>query len=283
MIEVFSKASQLGKKLKELKSADNSIGFVPTMGALHEGHLTLAKKAKKNNDVVVVSIFVNPTQFNDKKDLDNYPRHLDNDVALLESIGVDFVYAPEINDVYPHGLDAESKINLGGLDQVMEGKFRPGHFEGVAQVVKRLLDIVMPDKLYMGQKDFQQAAIVQFMITNLGIPVQLVICPIVREPHGLAMSSRNVRLSVEGRQTAGIIYKTLKAVKRMKGKKPLTEVTQMAFEKLNKPPFEAEYFEIVDGKTLKSLANWSDAEHIVACVAVNLEGVRLIDNIIIQS
>jgi pantoate--beta-alanine ligase len=283
MIEVFSKASDLRKKLKELKSARSSVGFVPTMGALHEGHLTLAKKAKKNNDIVVVSIFVNPTQFNDKKDLDNYPRHLDNDVALLESIGVDFVYAPEINDVYPQGLDAESKINLGGLDQVMEGKFRPGHFEGVAQVVKRLLDIVMPDKLYMGQKDFQQAAIVQHMISDLGIPVQLVICPIVREPHGLAMSSRNVRLSDKGRQTAGIIYKTLKAVKRMKGKKPLTEVNQMAFKRLNQPPFQAEYFEVVDGKTLKSLANWSDAAHIVACVAVNLEGVRLIDNIVIQS
>lgn len=282
MIEVFTKASDLQKKISDLKMRSCTIGFVPTMGALHDGHLKLVKKAKKSNSIVIVSIFVNPTQFNDKKDLDNYPRDLDNDVALLTRTGADLVYAPTVEDVYPQGIDADSKIDLGELDQMMEGHFRPGHFEGVAQVVRRLLNIVSPDKLYMGQKDYQQAAIVQHMISDLNIPVQLVICPIVREPHGLAMSSRNVRLSDEGRQTAGIIFKTLKAVKRMKGKKPLREVAQKAIDKLNTPPLQAEYFEIVDGKTLRSLSEWSDATHIVACAAVNLEGVRLIDNIIIQ-
>lgn len=283
MIKVLYKEEELKKFLGNIRKENKSIGFVPTMGALHDGHLKLVKNAKKNNSIVVVSIFVNPTQFNDKKDLDKYPRNLDNDVTLLENTGTDFVYAPSVEDVYPQGFNHDFEMDLGGLDKTMEGQHRPGHFQGVAQVVRRLLEIVSPDKLYMGQKDFQQLTIIQFMLTRLDLATQLIICPIIREANGLAMSSRNARLSEPARQFAGIIYKTLLAAKRMKKNKSPHEISAYVSKKLNVPSMTMEYFEIVDGYSLQHVFSWKDSNYIVACVAVKVEGVRLIDNIIMKS
>lgn len=282
MITVIERASELNALVASHKQNGLSVGFVPTMGALHEGHLTLAKRAKKENDFVIVSIFVNPTQFNDKKDLEKYPRTLESDLLLLETTGVDVVFFPEVSEVYPDGDDKGAEIDLGGLDTYMEGAFRPGHFKGVAQVVKRLLDIVTPDKLYMGQKDFQQFTIIHHMIQKLKISTELVVCPIIREPNGLAMSSRNERLSSATRSVAGIIYKTLKAAKRQSSTKTPEQISSYGMKKLNVAPFEPEYFIIVDGYKLTPIDDIHATKYAVACVAVWADGVRLIDNIILK-
>ena len=214
MIAVVEKTSDIAAIIHRNRKKGNTIGFVPTMGALHTGHLSLVKKSIKENDLTIVSIFVNPTQFNNKIDLAKYPRTLEADLSLLMPLKVDIVFNPSVQEIYPLGDTEGSDIDLGGLDTYMEGAFRPGHFKGVAQVVRRLLEIVGPDRLYMGQKDFQQFTIIQFMIRNLKINTTLVVCPIIRETNGLAMSSRNVRLSEETRAKAGIIYKTLKAIRK---------------------------------------------------------------------
>jgi len=282
MIRVIEKASELSEFLNLQKRNGLSVGFIPTMGALHKGHLSLVKIAGKNTDVVVVSIFVNPTQFNDKKDLEKYPRTLEEDMKKLKSSGVDIVFSPQVNEIYPNGDNEGANINLGGLDAMMEGAFRPGHFKGVAQVVKRLLDIVNPDMLFMGQKDFQQFTIIAFMIKSLNINTKLVVCPIIREPNGLAMSSRNERLTQETRSLAGLIYKTLKSAKRQILAKSPEAISSVAMIKLNSKPFSPEYFTIVDGLNLTPVKDFSSSKYIVACVAVWADGVRLIDNIILK-
>lgn len=281
MVAVIEKTSDLVSLIQNNKQKGNTIGFVPTMGALHKGHITLVKKSIKENDLTIVSIFINPTQFNDKKDLAKYPRTLDADLEKLIPTGVDVVFAPSFLEVYPDGEEKGSNIELGGLDINLEGAFRPGHFKGVAQVVKRLLEIVTPDKLYMGQKDFQQFTIIQYMINSLKINTKLVVCPIVREPNGLAMSSRNERLSHPTREKAGIIYTTLKAIKKNKGNKTIKELEQYGLKRLSIAPFKPEYVSIVDGHKLTSLNDISDSDYAVVCVAVWAEGVRLIDNIIL--
>ena len=273
----------LQKEINKYKSEGMSIGFVPTMGALHEGHLTLIKMAGRENDVVVCSIYVNPTQFNDPKDLEKYPRTPEKDATMLEKAGNHILFYPTDKAIYPPGLDTSLSISLNGLDERMEGEFRPGHFKGVAQVVKRLLDIVTPDRLYMGQKDFQQFTIIQHLINTLDLPVQLRVADIKRESHGLAMSSRNVRLSKEAFENASIIYKTLLASKRRLKKEDLLSVQKYALNRLNKKDgFEAEYFEFIDGNTLKPAISLAKTPYIVACTAVWTEGVRLIDNMIMQ-
>ncbi len=282
MLITFFLANDLTEQIQRLKSRGLKIGFVPTMGALHDGHLRLIKIAKKENDVTIVSIFVNPTQFNDKKDLEKYPRTLANDQQLLLSVRTDILYAPDVEDIYPDGTDTGADIDLGGLDTVMEGAHRPGHFNGVAQVVKRLLDIVQPDQLYMGQKDFQQFTIINYMLKSLRIPVKLRVCPIVREKNGLAMSSRNVRLSSEAREQAKIIYNTLKAVKQKSKTTDPAQLSAYAMKRLNKPPFTPEYFDIVDGDTLERVGNMDQHSYVVACTAVWVEGVRLIDNMVLK-
>ena len=259
-----------------------SIGFVPTMGALHKGHLSLVRKAKKENDLVIVSIFVNPTQFNDKKDLEKYPRTLELDISLLLRARADVVFTPASSEIYPEGDQKGNDIDLGGLDSYMEGAFRPGHFKGVAQVVKRLLDIVTPDRLYMGQKDFQQFTIISHMIRTLKIQTDLVVCRILREANGLAMSSRNERLTKETREKAGIIYKTLQSVKKYQNTKSVKELEDYGMKRLNIAPFIPEYFTICDGNTLKPIQNINDTSYAVACVAVWGDGIRLIDNIILK-
>ena len=282
MIQVATHTAELKKLIEINKSKGASIGFVPTMGALHAGHLTLVRSASKENDVVVVSIFVNPTQFNDKKDLEKYPRTLDSDLLLLSGSGANVVFAPGVEDIYPDGDDKGADIDLGGLDMYMEGAFRPGHFKGVAQVVKRLLEIVTPDRLYMGQKDFQQFTIIQYMLDSLKINTKLVVCPIVRETTGLAMSSRNARLSSPTRAAAGIIFRVLKSAKRQSASKSPQEICETAMKKLKSQPFDPEYFIIVDGNTLQPVDDLGSTNYAVACVAVWAEGVRLIDNLIIK-
>lgn len=282
MLTTLVHAKDVTDQIMALKAKGLKIGFIPTMGALHNGHLYLIKKAKKENDITVVSIFVNPTQFNDKKDLEKYPRTLEKDRLMLMSVRTDILYAPEPDDVYPEGSYNNFSIDLGGLDTVMEGAHRPGHFNGVAQVVKRLLEIVQPDNLYMGQKDFQQFTIIQYMINTLNIPTKLRVCPIVREQNGLAMSSRNVRLSSKARENAKLIHNTLKAVKQKIKSHTSSELAQYALKRLTKPPFEPEYFDIVDGNTLQPIENIDKHSYIVACTAVWIEGVRLIDNMILK-
>jgi len=257
------------KTLQEfLNSARNngqSIGFVPTMGALHEGHLSLIRQAKDKSDLCVCSIFVNPTQFNDAKDLEKYPRTVEEDAKLLTSVQTDVLFLPNVNEVYPPGLNTDLSLDLGTLDKVMEGEFRPGHFEGMAQVVKRLLDIVGPDSLYMGQKDFQQLSIVRSMIRQLAIPTQLVMCPIIREPDGLAMSSRNRRLPKKDRQRATLLHQVLReAAQEMETKTP-DEIVTAAMQKLTIPGFKPEYFDIVDGDQLLPVKDFADSKFIVAC------------------
>jgi len=282
MIAVVEKTSDIAAIIHRNRKKGNTIGFVPTMGALHTGHLSLVKKSIKENDLTIVSIFVNPTQFNNKIDLAKYPRTLEADLSLLMPLKVDIVFNPSVQEIYPLGDTEGLDIDLGGLDTYMEGAFRPGHFKGVAQVVRRLLEIVGPDRLYMGQKDFQQFTIIQFMIRNLKINTTLVVCPIIRETNGLAMSSRNVRLSEETRAKAGIIYKTLKAIRKNILVKSIKELEAYGLKKLTNFPFEPEYITIVDGNRLTPLKDINESNYAIACVAVWADGVRLIDNIVLK-
>lgn len=273
------------KSIKELKDylfgakKDNKrIGLVPTMGALHNGHLSLVRRCVEENDVCVVSVFVNPTQFNDKHDLETYPRTLEADCNLLETAGCDVVFAPSVEEIYP---EPDTRVfDLGSVAEVMEGAKRPGHFNGVAQVVSKLFYIVEPDNAYFGEKDFQQIAVIREMVRQLGIPVVINACPIVREEDGLALSSRNTRLTPEQRQKAPLIARTLKESVAMKPNKSVKEVIEYVVNTINADPvMEVEYYEIVDGNTLKSIQNWSDTDYPVGCITVYCGEVRLIDNI----
>jgi pantoate--beta-alanine ligase len=278
---LFQTAKELQNHIQNLHQQGISIGFVPTMGALHAGHLSLIEEAKKIADCSVCSIFVNPTQFNDPKDLEKYPRTPDKDAQLLESVGNDILFMPTPEEVYPQGLNTHLELDFGTLAGVMEGAFRPGHFQGMAEVVKRLLDLVTPEILLMGQKDFQQFTIVKHMIKQLAMPTQLVMGATVRETDGVAMSSRNVRLSPENRSKAPVIFETLQWAKKMLRTLPLKTIQEMALQKLQSVGFEPEYFEIVNTDTLMSINDPLDATAIVACTALWAGGVRLIDNVIL--
>lgn len=282
MATIFEKVSVLQERISAYRIQGNSVGFVPTMGALHEGHLSLVRQSMRENDHTIVSIFVNPTQFNDKNDLLHYPRTITQDLAQLDTVGSTDVFIPNVQEIYPNGTEKDGDPDLGGLDITMEGASRPGHFKGMAQVVRRLLDIVTPDRLYMGQKDFQQFTIVQYMIQKHRLPVQLVRCPIVREPGGLAMSSRNVRLSAAVRTRAALIFEVLNEVKERSEEMDVKSLENFALRRLSVAPFEPEYFSIVDGRTLEPVKNMDQTAFVVACTAVRAEGLRLIDNIIIR-
>ncbi|WP_373550908.1 pantoate--beta-alanine ligase [Haliscomenobacter sp.] len=271
--------SELQQYLNSRRRLGETIGFAPTMGALHSGHLDLIRHSKAHNACTVCSIFVNPTQFNDPKDLEKYPRTPDKDFQLLESVGTEVLFMPPVAEIYPPGLETTLQLELGQLDKVMEGAFRPGHFQGMAQVVKRLLDIVQPDRLYMGQKDFQQFSIVGHMIRQLDLPVELVMVPTVREADGLAMSSRNVRLSPEQRMAAPVIFQTLSWAKTQLGILPIADIEAEAMQRLSLPDFRPEYFQIVDGQTLLPVVDPAEHAWIVACVASWVGEVRLIDNL----
>ena len=277
-MEIVNSINELKSYLAELKRDNKTVGLVPTMGALHDGHLSLVHRCVNENDVCVVSVFVNPTQFNDKHDLETYPRTLQADCALLESAGCDFVFAPSVEEMYP---EPDTRVfHLGRVAEVMEGAKRPGHFNGVAQVVSKLFYIVEPDNAYFGEKDFQQIAVIRAMVKQLNIPVRIHACPIVREADGLALSSRNTRLTPELRQKAPLIACTLKESTTFVPEKSVQEVIDFVVNKINSDPdMEVEYYEIVDGNTLESIKSWADTDYPVGCITVYCGEVRLIDNI----
>lgn len=277
-MKIVSSIKDLKNFLALEREKGKKVGLVPTMGALHAGHISLVKRCVAENDICVVSDFVNPTQFNDKHDLETYPRTLDADCALLEPVGCDYVFAPSVAEMYP---EPDTRIfNLGPVAEVMEGPRRPGHFNGVAQVVSKLFYIVEPDNAYFGEKDFQQIAVIREMVRQLNLPVHIVDCPIQREADGLALSSRNTRLTPEQRQKAPVIARTLKESTTFVPAKSVQEVIDYVVNTINQvPEMEVEYFEIVDGNTMQPIQNWSDTTYPVGCITVYCGEVRLIDNI----
>jgi len=270
--------AELQAILSGLRTEGKSIGFVPTMGALHKGHLSLVKRSTEDNDITVVSIFVNPTQFNDKNDFRKYPRNIDADSVLLSETGADFIFVPDEKEIYPE--PDSRQFDFGTLDKVMEGKYRPGHFNGVAQVVSKLFDIVNPNMAYFGEKDFQQLAIIREMVKQLHMPVKIIGMPILREENGLAMSSRNERLSPEQRQNASQIYYYLKSSVEQRKALSVDEIKKFVIDNINKVNgLHVEYFDIVDGNTLQEITEWDETDYAVGCIAVFCGEVRLIDNI----
>ncbi|MFK7787068.1 MAG: pantoate--beta-alanine ligase [Crocinitomicaceae bacterium] len=274
--QVFTSIKSLQRRLH--KDQDNStIGFFPTMGALHHGHIALVKQALQENDTVVVSIFVNPTQFNNPDDLAKYPRMLDKDLALLNEVGDIVVFAPDVDTVYPKNYE-KLEIELGKqLGETMEGEFRPGHFDGVMNVVKRFFDIVKPDRAYFGMKDFQQVAVIKHMVKVTKDPVEIVVCEIVREESGLASSSRNVRLTEEQKEEALIIVQTLKYLKSVVDKFPPQKAWKKAKQFFRDGNLELEYLELIHPLTLKRLEKWVPGAH--ACIVAYAGEVRLLDNV----
>ena len=263
--------------LSEHRLQGKSVGFVPTMGALHRGHVSLVDKAVSENDIVVVSIFVNPTQFNDKSDLKHYPRTPETDIILLEKSGVHCIFMPSEQEIYP---EPDTRIfDFGLLDKVMEGEHRPGHFNGVAQVVSRLFDIVQPHRAYFGQKDFQQLAIIRKMVKLLNLKIDIIACPIIREPDGLAMSSRNLLLEPTIRESASQIFNALSSARNKVNELSVKELIYWVVTSINSnPKFAVEYFSLVDSETLQPVSNWDDSNSIIGCIAVQAGKVRLIDN-----
>ena len=277
-MEIVHTVSDLQAALAALRAQGKSVGLVPTMGALHGGHASLVKRSVAENDATVVSIFVNPTQFNDKNDLAKYPRTLEADCALLDGCGATIAFAPSVEEVYPE--PDTRRFSYAPLDTVMEGKYRPGHFNGVCQVVSKLFDMVKPDRAYFGEKDFQQLAIIREMVRQMRFPLQIVGCPIVREADGLALSSRNKRLTPGQRTQALQISQTLFASVDYAKSHTVQETKQFVENRIAQAPgLRLEYFELVDGNTLQSIARWEDTTYPVGCITVFCGEVRLIDNI----
>ncbi|WP_339659624.1 pantoate--beta-alanine ligase [uncultured Polaribacter sp.] len=276
---IFNNKSDLKVYLQNIKAYKRSVGFVPTMGALHNGHLSLIQKAKKNNDIVIVSIFVNPTQFDKKEDLLKYPKTLENDKIVLESADCDVLFYPSVKEIYNENVVSET-FDFDGLEHQMEGKFRNGHFNGVGTIVKTLFEIIEPDRAYFGQKDFQQLQIIKKMVNKHRINVKIKGCAIFREEDGLAMSSRNTRLTPAQREAAPFIYKTLKKARIKFGKENADTVTQWVENEFkNHPLFTLEYFTIADEKSLETIQNKDSSKKYRAFIAVFAEDIRLIDNI----
>ena len=277
---IFNKKSDLSAFLSPLIKQNKSIGFVPTMGALHQGHLSLLKNSLSENDVTVMSIFVNPTQFNNAEDLDKYPRTLERDVQIMQDLSNKIiVYAPEVADIY-EGNTVSENFNYDGLENQMEGKHRPGHFDGVGTIVKRLFEIVQPNKAYFGEKDFQQLQIVKKLVSKYNIPVDVIGCPIHREANGLAMSSRNERLSESAREKAAIIYQILNSAKEIFQTNSAEQTIKFVENEFKKhPEFELEYFEIADEATLLPVSEKESEKKYRGFIAIFIENIRLIDNI----
>lgn len=277
-MKVIQTIKELQAELSALKTAGKTVGLVPTMGALHAGHASLVERSVAENDVTVVSIFVNPTQFNDKNDLVKYPRTLEADCRLLQSVGATIAFAPSVEEVYPEP-DTRA-FSYAPLDTVMEGAFRPGHFNGVCQIVSKLFDMVMPHRAYFGEKDFQQLAIIREMVRQMNYPLEIIGCPIVREADGLAMSSRNTRLSADERTTALNISRILFESQEFAKSHTLAETKAFVEEGIAAiGGLRLEYYEVVDARTMQTVGEWEDAESIVGCITVFCGEVRLIDNI----
>ncbi|WP_251621288.1 pantoate--beta-alanine ligase [Odoribacter lunatus] len=278
-MKIIHTKDELACLIDDYKKAGKVIGFVPTMGALHEGHLSLVRQCKKNSDVAVVSVFVNPTQFNDPEDLKRYPRTPEKDCALLEPAGCDIAFLPSVKEIYPE--EDTRKFDFGYLESIMEGAKRPGHFNGVGQVVSRLFDIVRPDKAFFGMKDFQQVAIIKNMVKQLNYSLEIIPCPIVREESGLALSSRNALLDENHKKNAPHIYATLKKARNLAPEMSVGDLKKWITEEIDSNPFlKTEYVEIVDDTTLKVINDWNEEGTKVACVAVYAGKIRLIDNIV---
>lgn len=284
-MQTITTVAALRAAIEEAKQANKTIGLVPTMGALHEGHLSLIHKARQQNDLVVVSVFVNPIQFNNQEDLAKYPRTVEADCQKLAAAGADIAFVPSVEEMYPEPVN--TVYHFGPIEEVMEGPRRPGHFSGVAVVVRRLFDLTQPNRAYFGEKDYQQIAIIRNLLEQIKYPIEIVPCPIVRAEDGLALSSRNMRLSAEARAVAPNIYATLQQAVEMSEVEDVKSVrdyvieTLSSFQEINgldeSLRFEPEYFEIVDDTTLQPITDWADAKGIVGCIAVWLTGVRLID------
>lgn len=278
-MKTFDRVSDLQAALAEVEQ--QSIGFVPTMGALHEGHRSLVELARKECKTVVVSVFVNPTQFNDKNDLRNYPRTPEADEAVLEAAGADYVLMPSVEEIYPEPDTRE--FDFGQVDKVMEGATRPGHFNGVAQVVSRLFDIVKPAKAYFGEKDFQQIAVIKAMVEQLKLDVEIVECPIIRAEDGLALSSRNTLLDEAHRKAAPEIYATLKQCAAKAEELSPAELTEWVTAEVERSGLlKVIYFQAVDALTMQQVASWDDSDRIQGCIAVQAGDIRLIDNVKIK-
>jgi len=277
-MEIVKLIAEIKGKISKFKAEGKTIGFVPTMGALHQGHLSLTEISVKNNDITIVSIFVNPTQFNNQEDLTTYPRTLNEDLEKLLVYKPDLIFIPEVGEIYPK---PDTRIfEFGLLDKVMEGKNRPGHFNGVAQVVSRLFDIVSPDNAYFGQKDFQQVAVIKQMAKDLKLSVNIVPCPIIREKDGLAMSSRNVLLSKEQRKNACKISETLFKARNLATELSVSQLKEWVVEEINKNIYlSVEYFEIVNDTTLEVIKDWNESNNKIGCITVQVGKTRLIDNV----
>lgn len=277
---IFKESQTITHYLDQLRAAGQTIGFVPTMGAIHAGHLSLVKEARKATDTVVCSIFVNPTQFNDPEDLKKYPVRTAEDIGLLTDGGTDILFLPTLAEIYPEGYHQLETYPFGTLEHKLEGAFRPGHFQGVAQVVARLLKTIHPDILFMGQKDFQQTLIIKELLNFVKVNTKLVVCPILRESDGLAMSSRNVRLSPDARKRAPLIQEELKKIKEGFLIRPLDQLIREAKDKLGKNGFAVEYLVVTDEKL--NLVKGPQPGTLICLVAARIAGIRLIDNIILD-
>lgn len=279
-MKVVTTKKELISFINDFRKKGKTIGLVPTMGALHEGHLSLVRECKKNTDITVVSIFVNPTQFNDPEDLKRYPRTPEQDISLLNTVDCDLVFLPTVEEIYPE-KDIR-KFNFGYLENIMEGARRPGHFNGVGQVVSRLFDIVTPDKAFFGMKDFQQIAIIKNMVQQLNYKIDIVSCPIIREASGLALSSRNMLLDEEHKKNAPHIYATLKKARNLVAQMNVDDLKKWITDQIDSNPYlKTEYVEIVDNTTLQIIQNWNEKNDRVVCVAVHAGKIRLIDNIVL--
>ncbi|MCG7858209.1 pantoate--beta-alanine ligase [Flavihumibacter sp.] len=278
---LIKRATAIYKELRALAQQKRTIGFVPTMGALHDGHLSLMAAAKQHNDITVCSIFVNPTQFNDPKDFEKYPITLEKDIEILEKAGMDFLFLPEVTDIYSNGVDQLPNYDLGYLETIFEGKYRPGHFQGVCQVMNRLLEIIPADDLFMGQKDFQQCMVVKKLLQIMDCKTRLHTCETLREADGLAMSSRNMRLNEEERKKASQIAEVLGRIKKTVNAGPLLPISVAAEDSLSSNGFNVDYVAIAAADNLEVLDEWDGKRPLVALVAAFLNNVRLIDNMLI--
>lgn len=278
---VLNKIADVKQMIAEYKQQHKVVGFVPTMGALHQGHISLINQSKQHTDITVCSIFVNPTQFNNPEDLKHYPRTPDQDIKLLEEAGCDILYMPEVKDIYPE--NDTRKFDFGYLDSILEGATRPGHFNGVGQVVSILLEGVMPDKAFFGSKDYQQVMVVKSLVKQLSLPVEIIACPILREPDGLAMSSRNTRLTTEERIIAGMIPDMMQQANNIVKQQGIEAAKKFVVDLVAKiSSMKLDYFEVCDAETLESLTNYNPKNKAVSLIAVFVGNIRLIDNWIIE-
>ncbi len=278
---IFKQVIDIQRHLRLLQQSGKKIGFVPTMGALHQGHISLLEAAKKNSDVTVSSIFVNPTQFNNATDFEKYPKTMEQDILQLEKAGCGVLLLPSVKEMYPEGLEVSKHFDLGYLETVLDGAYRPGHFQGVCRVVEKLLTIVHPDKLFLGQKDYQQCMVITRLVELMGVDTDIVICPTRREADGLAMSSRNLRLDKTERKQAPAIYQTLQYIQQHIQPGDLSSLKTTAVKQLSHAGFKVDYVEIADANDLSLIENWDGKTPLVTLIAAFLNEVRLIDNLLL--